>query len=82
MFVIALRLAIVLASAYLFGLFVSWLFWLFNSSDGGDDFRDGNPDSPKPPNPGKTVTLKTESQSLVEVNEDYYLAEFDLSKKR
>ena len=80
MFVIALRLAIVLASAYLFGLFVSWLFWLFNS-DGGDDFRDGEPDTPKPPNPGKALELETDKKRLVEVDESYYLAEFDLSKK-
>lgn len=81
MFVIALRLAIVLASAYLFGLFVSWLFWLFNSSDGGDDFRDGEPDAPKPPIPGKTLKLEMDDKRLVEIDESYYLAEFDLSNK-
>ncbi len=81
MFVIALRLAIVLAVAYLFGLFVSWLFWLFNSSDGGDDFRDGDPESPKPPNPGNALKLETGKKRLVEVDETYYLEEFDLSKK-
>lgn len=81
MFVIALRLAMVLASAYLFGLFVSWLFWLFNSSDGGDDFRDGEPDAPKPPVPGNALELPTDNKRLVEVDESYYLAEFDLSKK-
>ena len=79
MFVIALRLAIVLAVAYLFGLLVSWLFWLFNS-DGGDDFRKGDPDSPKPPNPGKAMELE-DNKRIVEVDESYYLAEFDLSKK-
>ena len=80
MFVIALRLAIVLAVAYLFGLLVAWLFSLFNS-DGGDDFRDGDPDSPKPPNPGNALKLETGKKRLVEVDESYYLEEFDLSKK-
>ena len=81
MFVIALRLAVVLAIAYLFGLFVSWLFWLFNSADGGDDFRDGEPESPQPPKPGKTLKLETDQKRLVEVDEAYYLAEFDLREK-
>ena len=80
MFVIALRLAIVLAIAYLFGLLVSWLFSLFNS-DGGDDFRKGDPESPKPPNPGEALELETDKKRTVEVDESYYLAEFDLSKK-
>ncbi|MGD1920910.1 MAG: LapA family protein [Pleurocapsa sp.] len=81
MFVIALRLATILAIAYLFGLFVSWLFWLFNSSDGGDDFRDGEPDTPKPPVPGNALKIEADKKRLVEVDESYYLAEFDLTKK-
>ncbi|MEM6611299.1 MAG: LapA family protein [Cyanobacteria bacterium P01_C01_bin.72] len=83
MFVIATRLISLLAIAYLFGLFVAWLFSLFNSDGGGDDFRDSDPDSPQPPNPGKTLELNqtTDKKRLVEVDESYYLEEFDLSKK-
>ena len=82
MSLIAYRLAVVLAIAYLFGLLVSWLFSLFNSSDGGDDFRRDDPDSPKPPKPGKTLALKQDKKRLVEVDESYYLEEFDLSNKK
>ena len=82
MFVIALRLIALLAIAYLFGLLVSWLFSLFNSSNGGDDFRDGDPDTPQPPNPGKTLELKNSKKRLVEIDESYYLEEFDLSNKQ
>ena len=79
--VIALRLTILLASAYLFGLLVAWLFSLFNS-DGGDDFRDSDPDTPQPPQPGKALKQKTGKKRLVEVDETYYLEEFDLSNKQ
>ena len=78
---IALKLSILLASAYLFGLFVAWLFSLFNS-DGGDDFRDNEPDTPQPSPPGKALTQKTAKKRLVEVDESYYLEEFDLSNKQ
>lgn len=83
MFLIALRFIILLAIAYLFGLLVAWLFSLFNSNDGGDDFRRDDPDTPKPPKPGKTLDTNTNSgkKRLVEVDESYYLEEFDLSKK-
>ena len=81
MSLIAFRLATLLAAAYLFGLFVAWLFSLFNGGNGGDDFRDGEPDSPKPPNPGKALEPKQHQKRLVEVDESYYLEEFDLSKK-
>lgn len=78
---IALKLTILLASAYLFGLFVAWLFSLFNS-DGGDDFRDDEPDTPQPPPPGKALKQKTDKKRLVEVDESYYLEEFDLTNKQ
>lgn len=81
MFVIAIRLLALLAIAYLFGLLVAWLFSLFNSDNGGDDFRRGDPDSPQPPNPGRTLELDNGKKRLVEVDESYYLEEFDLSKK-
>ena len=81
MFVIAIRLITLLAIAYLFGLIVAWLFSLFNADNGGDDFRRGNPDAPKPPNPGKALELNKDKKRLVEVDESYYLEEFDLSKK-
>ena len=81
MFVIAIRLLALLAIAYLFGLLVAWLFSLFNSDNGGDDFRRGDPDTPQPPNPGKTLELDKGKKRLVEVDESYYLEEFDLSKK-
>lgn len=81
MFLIATRFLTLLAIAYLFGLLVAWLFSLFNDNDGGDDFRDDNPDTPKPPQPGKTLTQKESRKRLVEVDESYYLEEFDLSKK-
>ena len=82
MFLIALRLIVLLAIAYLFGLLVAWLFSLYNSSDGGNDFRRDDPDTPQPPNPGKTLELQKDKKRLVEVDESYYLEEFDLSKKQ
>ncbi|MGF1542460.1 MAG: LapA family protein [Pleurocapsa sp.] len=83
MSLIAFRLFTLLASAYLFGLLVAWLFSLFNSSDGGGgDFGEDNPDTPKPPEPGKTFEPKENKKRLVEVDESYYLEEFDLSKKQ
>lgn len=81
MIVIAIRLFALFAIAYLFGLLVAWIFWLFNRDDGGDDFRRGNPDTPEPPNPGKTLEQNQGKKRLVEVDEYYYLEEFDLSKK-
>lgn len=81
MFVIATRLITLLAIAYLFGLLVAWLFSLFNTDNGGDDFRRGSSDAPKPPNPGKALELTKSEKRLVEVDESYYLEEFDLSKK-
>lgn len=82
MFLIATRLITLLATAYLFGLFVAWLFSLFNDSNGGDDFRGDDPDTPQPPNPSKTLEQKRNKKRLVEVDESYYLEEFDLSKKQ
>ena len=81
MFLIAIRLIALLASAYLFGLLVAWLFSLFNASNGGDDFRGDDPDTPKPPSPGKTLSPKKNKKRLVEVDESYYLEEFDFSQK-
>ena len=81
MFVIAIRLITLLAIAYLFGLLVAWIFSLFNTDNGGDDFRRGSSDVPKPPNPGKELELNKSQKRLVEVDESYYLEEFDLSKK-
>ena len=86
MFVIAIRLITLLAVAYLFGLLVAWLFSLFNDGNGGDDFRRDDPETPQPPNPGKTLkidNLETNKgkKRLVEVDESYYLEEFDLNKK-
>ena len=82
MFLIALRLITLLATAYLFGLLVAWLFSLFNGNNGGDDFRNDEPDSPQPPEPGKALELNKHKKRLVEVDESYYLEEFDLSKKQ
>ena len=82
MFLIAFRLIILLASAYLFGLLVAWVFSLFNTGDGGDDFGGDDPVPPKPPEPGKTLKQKKDNKRLVEVDESYYLEEFDLSNKR
>ncbi len=80
MFLIAIRLVTLLAISYLFGLLVALLFSLFNQDNGGDDFRQDDPDAPQPPEPGKT--LKQEgNKRLVEVDEFYYLEEFDLKKK-
>ena len=81
MIVIAIRLIGLLAIAYLFGLLVAWLFSIFNADNGGDDFRRGDPDTPKPPKPGKSLELDKGKKRLVEVDESYYLEEFDLSKK-
>ena len=82
MFVIAIRLIALLAISYLFGLLVAWLFSLFNQDNGGDDFRDGDPDTPPPSPPGKELELNQDKKRLVEVDESYYLAEFDLSNKQ
>ncbi len=82
MIVIAIRLIALLAISYLFGLLVAWLFSLFNSSDGGDDFRRDDPDTPQPPDPGKSLEQTKAKKRLVEVDESYYLAEFDLSSKQ
>ena len=81
MFVIAIRLIALLAISYLFGLLVAWLFSLFNVDNGGDDFRRGDPDNPKPPKPGKSLEPNKGKKRLVEVDESYYLEEFDLNKK-
>lgn len=81
MFVIAIRLITLLAIAYLFGLLVAWLFSLFNADNGGDDFRRNDPDTPKPPKPGNALEITKTKKRLVEVDESYYLEEFDLSKK-
>ena len=81
MIVIAIRLIALLAIAYLFGLLVAWLFSLFNADNGGDDFRRGDPDTPKPPKPGRSLELDKGKKRLVEVDESYYLEEFELSKK-
>ena len=81
MIVIAIRLIALFAIAYLFGLIVAWVFSLFNADDGGDDFRRGNPDTPQPPTPGKSLNQPQSKKRLVEVDESYYLEEFDLSKK-
>lgn len=81
MIVIAIRLIALLAISYLFGLLVAWLFSLFNSSDGGDDFRRDDPDAPQPPDPGKSLEQTKVKKRLVEVDESYYLEEFDLSSK-
>ena len=82
MIVIAIRLITLLAISYLFGLLVAWLFSLFNSSDGGDDFRRDEPDTPQPPGPAKSLEQTKVKKRLVEVDESYYLAEFDLSNKQ
>ena len=82
MFLIATRFLSLLAIAYLFGLLVAWVFSLFNNDDGGDDFRRDDPQSPQPPNPGKTLELDRGKKRLVEVDESYYIEEFDLSSKK
>lgn len=82
MFLIAFRLITLLAIAYLFGLLFAWLFSLFNSGNGGDDFRSNDPDTPQPPKPGKTLELPKGKKRLVEVDESYYLEEFDLNKQQ
>ncbi len=82
MFLIALRLIILVAIAYLFGLLVAWLFSIFNADNGGNDFRGDDPDTPKPPQPGKTLEQNKGKKRLVEVDESYYLEEFDLNNKQ
>lgn len=82
MFVIATRFITLFAIAYLFGLLVAWLFSLFNGDNGGDDFRRDDPDTPQPPIPGKALELNQDKKRLVEVDESYYLEEFDLSSKK
>ena len=81
MSLIAFRLVTLLATAYLFGLLVAWIFSLFNGGNGGDDFRSDDPDTPEPPEPSLTLKTKKNKKRLVEVDESYYLEEFDLNKK-
>lgn len=81
MFLIATRLITLLAIAYLFGLLVAWLFSWF-SNDDGDDFRRDDPDTPQPPQPGKALEINPNKKRLVEVDESYYLEEFDLSDRK
>ncbi len=83
MFLIGLRFVIVLAIAYLFGLLVAWVLSFFNGSDGDGWDDDGNePISPIPPEPGEDSKQKTRKKRLVEVDESYYLEEFDLRKNK
>lgn len=82
MFLIATKFITLLAIAYLFGLFVAWLFSLFNDGNGGDEGRGDDPDTPKPPNRSKTLEQKRNKKRWVEVDESYYLEEFDLNKKQ
>lgn len=82
MIVIASRLLTLLAIAYLFGLLVAWIFSWFGNDNGGDDFRRDDPQPPQPPDPGKTLELDPGKKRLVEVDESYYLEEFDLSSKK
>lgn len=83
MTILAIRLIALLAIAYLFGLLVVWVFSFFDNDGGGDDFRDGDPDTPQPPDSGKTLepAQTGNRKRLVEIDESYYLEEFDLSKK-
>lgn len=82
MFAIALRLLSVLAIAYLFGLLVAWLVAFFNRADDGGDDRGGDEPSPSPPpKPSDEAPLPRSGKKLVEVDESYYLEEFDLQKK-
>ena len=80
MFLIAFRMLVVLALAYLFGLLVAWLASLFSDGGGGGDYGGDEPVPPIPPLPGKSKH-KSDLKRLVEVDESYYLEEFDLSKK-
>ena len=82
MIVIATRLITLFAIAYLFGLLVAWLFSIFNNDNGGDDFRRDDPPIPQPTPPGKTLELNQSKKRVVEVDESYYLEEFDLSNKQ
>lgn len=81
MFLIALRLIVLIAVSYLFGLLVAWLFSLFDADNGGNDFRRGDGDIPQPPKPGKSLEKAQGKRRFVEVDESYYLEEFDLKKK-
>ncbi|MGK7873749.1 MAG: LapA family protein [Xenococcaceae cyanobacterium] len=83
MFLIAFRIVILLAIAYLFGLLVAWLASLFNGSDdGGWDKGSDEPAPNPPPEPGEPSKRKIPKKRLVEVDESYYLEEFDLNKKK
>ncbi|MGF1478766.1 MAG: LapA family protein [Cyanophyceae cyanobacterium] len=79
MFVIAIRLLMALAIAYLFGLLVAWLVSFFNGSD-DDGWHDGG-DQPTPPLPPGSGEKPQSEKRLVEVDESYYIEEFDLSRK-
>ena len=83
MFLIGLRLLMVLAIACLFGVFFAWLVSFFNGSSGGGwDDRGDEPDPKGPSDPGGISQPKQEKKRLVEVDESYYLEEFDLSDKK
>lgn len=82
MLVIGLRLLTVLALAFLFGLLVSWVFsWFDNPDRGGGDTPEDDPIPPTPPGLEKKMVSATGKKRLVEVDESYYLEEFDLDRK-
>ena len=45
-------------------------------------FAMATPDAPQPTPPGKALELNQNKKRLVEVDESYYLEEFDLSSKK
>ena len=73
MFLIALRLVIVLAIAYLFGLLVAWLASLF---------KDRGVDDEHSPVSAASSDLKENKKRSILIDESYYLEEFDIYKKK
>jgi len=68
MFLIALRLVIVLALAYLFGLLVAWVASLFSDRDLEAE--------------NNSISTASSEIRSIEVDESYYLAEFDIYKNK
>ncbi|MGF1488382.1 MAG: hypothetical protein ACFBSE_14950 [Prochloraceae cyanobacterium] len=68
MFLIALRLVIVLALAYLFGLLVAWIASLFSDRDLETE--------------NNSISTASSEMGSLEIDESYYLAEFDIYKNK
>ena len=82
MSLIALRMAIIVAVSYLFGLVGAKLICLFeNSNHNGGDYRSDEPAPTISPDLDAISNPKLAKKRLGEVDNSYQLEEFDLGQK-